>query len=197
VRRLLLSLVAASVSTLAFEGLPSLHQPITLVVQAENPIEPKAFEEMQREMNRLLAKTERRVEFMDRKLVRAGVDVSDLTVVRFRGNCRMTVEPVYLDERGPLAFAHTVDGDVLPFAEVLCDRVRKAALSAMHGGDHAKGQQLMGRAMARVLAHELWHVRTNSTGHTKSGVTRHALSGKQLIAEQLDFEEAHSPARTN
>jgi hypothetical protein len=197
VRRLLVSLVAASISAFAFEGLPGLHQPITFVVQSENPIEPKAFEEMQREMNRLLARSERRVEFLDRKQIQPGVDVADLTVVRFRGNCRMTVDPVYLDERGPLAFAHTADGDVLPFAEVLCDRVRKAALSAMHGGDHAKGQELMGRAMARVLAHELWHVKTNSTGHTKSGVTRHALSGKQLIADQLDFEQAHSPARTN
>jgi hypothetical protein len=194
---LLVVLVAASLSTLAFEGLPSLHQPITLVVQSENPIDPKAFEEMQREMNRLLGTTERRVEFMDRQKIQPGVDVADLTVVRFRGNCRMAIEPVYLDERGPLAFAHTTDGDVLPFAEVLCDRVRKAALSAMHGGDFARGQQLMGRAMARVLAHELWHVRTNSTGHTKSGVTRHALNGRQLIGERLDFEADHSPARTN
>lgn len=178
-------------NTLAFEGLPGLHQPITMVVQSENPIDPRAFEEMQREMNRLLAKTERRVEFKDRREIQPGVDVADLTVVKFRGNCRMAVEPVYLDERGPLAFAHVSDGDVLPFAEVLCDRVRKAAQSAMHGGDFAKAQQLMGRAMARVLAHELWHVRTNSTGHQKTGVARHALSGKQLIGERLDFEDGH------
>lgn len=168
-----------------------MHQPITMVVQSENPIDPRAFEEMQREMNRLLAKTERRVEFKDRREIQPGVDVADLTVVKFRGNCRMAVEPVYLDERGPLAFAHVSDGDVLPFAEVLCDRVRKAAQSAMHGGDFAKAQQLMGRAMARVLAHELWHARTNSTGHQKTGVARHALSGKQLIGERLDFEDGH------
>jgi hypothetical protein len=191
VRRLLSTLVALPVLSLAFEGLPALHQPITLVIQSENPIDPRAFQEMQREMNRLMAKSERRVEFKDRQEIQPGVDLADLTVVRFRGNCRMAIEPVYLDERGPLAFAHTVDGEVLPFAEVLCDRVRKAARSAMHGGDFAKGQELMGRAMARVLAHELWHVKTNSTGHQKTGVARHALSGKQLIGEELEFEDGH------
>lgn len=191
-RRLLITLVAFSACTLGFEGLPALHQPITVVVQAENPIDPQAFQEMQREMNRLLAKGERRVEFKDRREIQAGVDVADLTVVKFRGNCRMAVEPVFLDERGPLAFAHTTDGDVLPFTEVLCDRVRKAAARVMHGEDYAQGQTLMGRAMARVLAHELWHVKTNSMGHAKSGVARHALSGKQLIGERLDFEEDHA-----
>ncbi len=190
-RRLLLPLVALSVNTLAFEGLPGLHQPVTLVVQSENPIDPRAFEEMQREMNRLMSKTAQRVEFKERRDIQAGVDVADLTVVRFRGICRMAIEPVYLDERGPLAFAHVADGEVLPFAEVLCDRVRQAARSAMHGGDFAKGQELMGRAMARVLAHELWHVKTNSTSHQKTGVARHALSGKQLIGERLDFEDGH------
>lgn len=191
-RHLLLPLVVLSVNTLAFEGLPSLHQPVTLVVQSENPIDPRTFEEMQREMNRLLAKSAMRVEFKDRREIRSGVDVADLTLVKFRGSCRMVVEPVYLDERGPLAFAHVVDGEVLPFAEVLCDRVRKAARSAMHGGDFAKAPELMGRAMARVLAHELWHVKTNSTGHQKSGVARHALSGKQLIGESLNFEDEHT-----
>lgn len=190
-RRLLLPLVVLSVNTLAFEGLPGLHQPVTLVVQSENPIDPKAFEEMQREMNRLLARSAMRVEFKERREIQAGVDVADLTLVKFRGNCRMAVEPVYLDERGPLAFAHVTDGDVLPFAEVLCDRVRKAARSAMHGGDFAKGQELMGRAMARVLAHELWHVKTNSKGHQKVGVARHALSGRELIGERLEFEDGH------
>lgn len=190
-RRLLPILVLLSLPVFAFEGVPGLHQPMTLVVQSENPINPTAFQAMQQEVNRLLARDERRVEFIDRKELRAGVDVADLTVVKFRGNCRMEVEPVFLDERGPLAFAHTSGGEVLPFAEVLCDRVRRAARSAMHGGDFAKGQELMGRAMARVLAHEIWHVNTNSTGHAKSGVARRELSGKQLIAERLEFEDDH------
>lgn len=190
-RRLLLLLVAVSSLALAFEGLPGLSQPITLVVQSENAIDPAAFQAMQREMNRLLGDKERFVEFINRKDIRAGVDVADLAVVRFRGNCRMEFEQVFLDERGPLAFAHTADGDVLPFAEVLCDRVRRAARSAMHGGDFARGQELMGRAMARVLAHELWHIKTNSTGHARSGVARHALSGRQLISERLEFEDGH------
>src|SRR5436305_1658671 len=41
-----------------------------------------------------------------------------LVVVRFKGSCRMEDSIAGSDERGPLAFTHTVNGEVLPFSEV-------------------------------------------------------------------------------
>lgn len=34
--------------------------------------------------------------------------------------------PYRYDERGPLAFTHSVDGEILPFSEVACDKVRSS-----------------------------------------------------------------------
>lgn len=171
-----------------FEGLPSLNAPLTLVVQYENQPPAESLLEMRRELNTLLQKSSIQVEWRLREEMKEGTEVSDLVLVKFRGNCRMQTEPVLLDERGPLAFTHTTDGEVLPFSEVLCDKVRVAARSAMHGGQIARGNALMGRAMARVLAHEIYHIAGNTKGHTKEGVSKRSLTGAQLIADRIDFD---------
>lgn len=171
-----------------FEGLPSLNAPLTLVVQYENQPPAESLVEMRRELNTLLQKSSIQVEWRLREEMKEGTEVSDLVLVKFRGNCRMQTEPVLLDERGPLAFTHTTDGEVLPFSEVLCDKVRVAARSAMHGGQIARGNTLMGRAMARVLAHEIYHIAGNTKGHTKEGVSKRSLTGAQLIADRIDFD---------
>jgi hypothetical protein len=97
--------------------------------------------------------------------------------------------PALLDERGPLAFTFTTDGRILPFGEVKCDRLRDSIKTAMSGADYKQGNQLLGRAMGRVLAHELYHMLAQSKGHAKGGVARESLSARQLIAEQLDFSD--------
>ncbi len=113
-----------------------------------------------------------------------GSAVDNLVVVRFKGKC--ILEPVgYLyDERGPLAFTYSTAGDVQPYSEVACDKVAASVRSAMTGGDYAQADLLMGRALGRVVAHEMSHMLARSGAHTRGGVTRPALSGKSLIAPQ-------------
>lgn len=184
-----IGIAAASAPAWGLEGLPSLNAPLTLVVEYDSKPAPESVLEMQRELNLLLQKADIQVQWRLREEMTPGTQVSDLVLVKFRGSCRMQVEPALLDERGPLAFTHTTDGEVLPFSEVLCDKVRVAARSAMHGGQLAKGNVLMGRAMARVLAHEIYHIAGNTKGHTKEGVSRSALTGAQLISDHLAFDE--------
>jgi hypothetical protein len=44
---------------------------------------------------------------------------------------------------------------------------------------------LLGRALGRVVAHELVHMLTKSKQHGRDGVEKAALSARQLIAESL------------
>jgi hypothetical protein len=171
----------------ALEGLPSLHQPLTLVVDAEKPLSPDSLVAMRVELDRLFSRTPIRLDLKNRSELPLGAEVPDLVLVRFRGECSIRHEPVFLDERGPLAFTHVSDGTVLPFSEVLCEKVRKAAKSGMAGGDFAKADKLMGRALARVVAHELFHILSGDCGHSHHGVFKKGLTGKQLIDENLDF----------
>ncbi len=187
--RCLFAVVLLTTPMWALEGLPALHNPLTVVVTSERPLAPEAMRELQAEMANLLKQANRPVEWKRLDEMGVGVSVSDLVMVKFRGDCRMELSPMLLDERGPLAFTHTTEGEVLPFSEVLCDKVKVAARSAMHGGQVASGNKLLGRALARVLAHEIWHMTSNSHKHSKSGVAKSSLSGAQLIGEKLEFDD--------
>jgi hypothetical protein len=113
-----------------------------------------------------------------------------LVVVRFKGRCML--EPVgYLyDERGPLAYTYSTDGQMQPFSEVACDRVVTSVRLGMFGGDYAHADQLFGRALGRVVAHELVHILSGEASHANAGVERRALSPDNLLAPELRLEPA-------
>ncbi len=196
--RTLLVFLSLAMCASGMEGLASLHQPLTLVVDAEKPMPPEALASMKAELDRLFSRSEVRIDLKDRREMALGVDVADLVLVRFKGECRIKHEPVLLDERGPgaLAYTHITEGEILSFSEVLCDRVRRATKSAMWGGEHGKGDQLLGRALARVVAHEVFHILSKEKKHGKGGVFQRGLTGRQLIDEELDFhDEDHDKIR--
>jgi hypothetical protein len=111
----------------------------------------------------------------------------DLVVMTFRGACKY--EPAAPDDidagLGPLAMTHSVNGEIQPFGEVNCDRVVNSARNAMLGADYARADLLIGRALGRVVTHELVHMITGSAEHGPEGVEKSSLSGRQLIAGEL------------
>lgn len=172
------------------EGLPELTSALTLVVSSERPLPAATEAEMHLEMDKLMKQASIQVEWKQLADFAAGTEVHDLVLVKFRGDCRIQPTAVFLDERGPMAFTHTSDGEVLPFSEVLCARVGVAAQSAMGGGEFGHRDQLLGRALARVLAHELYHIKGKCNDHGRSGLARRSLTGRELIAATLDFAPA-------
>ncbi len=163
--------------------------PLTVVLDPEKPVPSAALQEMQREMQRLFDEGGRRLDWKLRSELDSEASVPDLVLVKLRGSCRMSAMPELVDERGPLAITHTADGEVLPFSEVQCDRLRQVTGTALHGSQRGQADRLLGRAMARVVAHEIWHITSNRRDHAESGITQRALSGKQLVADHLDFDE--------
>ena len=65
--------------------------------------------------------------------------------------------PPLPNEPVALAFTHLSNGQVIPFTDVECDRVRSSLRSA-HAEPGNMGDVLFGRALGRVLAHELHHI---------------------------------------
>jgi hypothetical protein len=111
-----------------------------------------------------------------------------LVVVRFKGRC--ILEPVgYLyDERGPLAYTYSTDGQVQPFSEVACDKVVSSVRYGMLPGDFSHADEFFGRALGRVVAHELVHILTGEASHGTAGVARRALSPDRLVAPVLELK---------
>jgi hypothetical protein len=117
------------------------------------------------------------------------INTENLVVVRFNGACILKPVPYLYDERGPLAFTHTSSGEPLPFSEVACNAVTANVRSAMSGGDYKKADLLLGRALARVVAHEVVHMLTRSTAHSHTGIQKSALSGNELIEDHLTLSD--------
>lgn len=182
VLRTMLSIVALA-GCAAASG-PVHPEKLMIVLDFQGPHSEKSVAKMKQELEGILKDSGLTIDWRLRQDA-INVEAEDLVVVRFKGKC--IFEPVgYLyDERGVLAFTHTSEGSVLPFSEVACDKVAASVRSAMFGGDYAQGDVLLGRALGRVLAHELVHMLTKSGTHGREGVEKAALSGNQLISSDL------------
>ena len=159
---------------------------LTLLVQFEEKPSPQSVQVMKDELQTLM-----KTVAVDWKLLNElgpGESFPDLVVVKFKGSCQVhrsePIAPFLIDERGPLAFTHTADGQVLPFSEVECDRLRRTLKPLTRGVSQQTADILLGRALGRVLAHELYHVRSNTTKHEKEGVNRRGLTLDQLAGKR-------------
>ena len=71
--------------------------------------------------------------------------------------------------------------------EVDCDRLRTVLRSDLEGRDASGWSLMFGRALGRVLAHEMYHVLAHTAKHGRTGVTKGALSARELTAPGLQI----------
>ena len=167
-----------------------LSEGLTILLAFDSPVALNALNELKKESETVLKETGLHFIWSLREDYNPADSATDLVIVKFKGHCAMENYPQLLDERGPLAWTYSTDGEVLPYSEVSCDKVRNSIRKAMHGGDYARGDGLLGRAVGRVLAHELVHILANSKQHGKDGAAKTALSPANLIAERMKLAEA-------
>lgn len=114
---------------------------------------------------------------------------ADIFVVRFRGSCSMETggkpEPALKTSERALARTSVTDGRVLPFAEVECDLLRRYLSPGFRIG--AEGEFTMARALARVTAHEIYHMLTGSVRHCAHGIGQAEFSPRDLTADRFVF----------
>jgi hypothetical protein len=156
---------------------------VTIVVNFDGPYSPQSLEQMKRETASIVKDSGLRLDWRQ-PLDFHGDTAANLVVLRFKGNC--VLDPgAHREASGPFAITHSSDGQMLPFSEVVCDRVAASVQPALWGDDFARPDYLMGRALGRVVAHELLHILTGSSAHGADGVGQTALSGSQLIGAPL------------
>jgi len=163
---------------------PSTGADVTVIVNFKSAYSAPAIQEMQREAGQILKSSGVTLDWRSRTEA-ADTTFNDLVVMTFKGSCVFNPMPIVYDELGPYAITRTTGGEVQPFGEVDCDHVVSSLHTAMAGDDFAKADRLLGRALGRVVAHELVHMLTKSKQHGREGVEKAALSARQLISESL------------
>ena len=164
---------------------PSNVPPLTIVIDFHGPYSARSVEEMQREVESIMRGAGRVIEWRTwEQASRATFD--ELTVVRFYGDCGVRPWP-QAGAEGPLGSTYISDGTVLPFSDIACDRIATSVRSAILRVDSEQAEIVFGRAMGRVVAHELVHMVSRSAVHGHEGVTQPALSESELTRGRLEL----------
>lgn len=124
-----------------------------------------------------------------------GQDDGDAAVVvsEFQGICEVPRQGTILAPPATgasLASTAVSDGEVLPFIEVDCATVARLLAPALPNEAAARRNFLYGRALGRVVAHELFHALTRTREHDDSGVAKHSFRASDILAEHFEFELA-------
>jgi hypothetical protein len=169
----------------AFGG--SRQAPVRLYIEFQHDPPDVVLEALQTELETVMQPSGMDLEW--RWLANAqGNEVStELVVIHFKGRCDLEeIEPV-AGFPGPLGWTHISEGEVLPFIDVNCDGVRLFLQQDLVRFQEADRSAAYGRALGRVLAHELYHVFTRSTKHGSSGIAKAAYTVKELLSDRFDF----------
>ena len=93
-----------------------------------------------------------------------------------------------------LGWTEISDGAILPFIHVDCERVRTFLQTTLLGYRPQDRERAYGRALGRVLAHELYHVYGDTPKHTARGVAKEKYSVADLLAADFQFHQKQTRA---
>jgi hypothetical protein len=183
--RLLVFSACLVVPSLAETIPPSSRQTLTIFVKGA----PSGMAVIRGEVARLMEPVGFDVEWKDFSDRRSGEDFAQLARVDFNGSCEVNTAPPSRSTDASLASTAVSDGQVLPFAVVQCDTLRRVMNSALSSTPREVRQAMFGRAAARVLAHELFHMLAQTKSHGSHGVSKSCFAVKDLTAEGFRFDE--------
>jgi len=108
-----------------------------------------------------------------------------LIVANFTGRCDARGLPTTNFRSGQLGRTHITDGKILPFVDVHCDHIRGYVRAPLMASDAQEREEMLGRAMGRVFAHELYHVLGQTSHHGSGTVDHQAYTVHELVEPTL------------
>lgn len=166
--------------------------PLAIYYSFDIPPSAALVTEMESEMDRILAAAGVRVAWRDIASPRNGENFQAVVVLRFRGACSLgdnqgAIQSQEEPKGEPLAETDVADGRVLPFGSVDCDRLGRYIAPVMRSLGQEDTNARFGRAVARVSAHEIYHMLTGSEEHAHRGIARAKHSREELTAPAFAF----------
>lgn len=186
-------LCAALAALPAWAGGRETPLPVSLYIHFQYAPEAGVFEAIQNEVNIIMAPMGQGLEWRSLEENSGSEVSSQLAVIKFAGHCSTegrSLEP----PKSALGWTHISDGVVLPFTDIDCDGIRTFLQAALMGINARERAEAYGRAVGRVLAHELYHIFANTTHHGSNGVAKGIYSVRDLMTNDFHFEERESDA---
>lgn len=164
---------------------------LTIALASDHSVSETVRSAMQREAETAMAPSGVVLRWKDSNSLNSEL-FQRLAKVRLRGVCRVGApipSSLRMDRRNMEALGETqvVDGLVLPIADLQCDSVRKLIDRDLRVAPASGQDELLGRALGRVMAHELYHVLLRTRAHGRSGLARPAQNSAELLAPRNTF----------
>jgi hypothetical protein len=161
--------------------------PVGVYLEFDEPPSPTAVEAMRKEASGVLDRVGIQIAWRLVSENRGNEPFERLAVVRFTGKC--ACQGFLQATRDILVLGTTavVDGHVLPYSQVRCDAVRRLLPDIEYGADRPTADATLGRVLARVLSHELYHALLGITHHGSSGLAKGFQSTEELKSGELAF----------
>jgi hypothetical protein len=147
-------------------------------------------QEMEREANALMDSAGYRLDWRDISEGSSDAVQAAIVVVELHGTCEPPRRPDLVPPlAAPSSIASTAvsNGEILPFSWLECD-VLSRMLAAPLAKAESKQDYLYGRAMGRVIAHELYHILTKTRDHDEGGVAKSRFSTSDVLADHFTFD---------
>jgi hypothetical protein len=163
--------------------------PSVLYTSSQNPMPVAVRHALEDEVEAIMGPLGRHFVWRSLATVKGNEISSELAVLTFKGHC--DVEGLTLKETHPnaLGWTHVSDGAILPFSEIDCDRIKGFVQKELIYKKTADREEVFGRAIARVVAHELYHIFAQTNHHGSEGVAKSAYTVHELLSDDFHFEE--------
>ncbi len=161
---------------------------VTVVMRFEEAFPPVTMHVMKTELQHILHRSGVRLDWRVYPEMLGKELSNSFAVVHFKGKCEV-------DDSVPVASAilaqtDTLDGNIIPYAEVHCDRIQEMLHGTLTDEGFPQREALLGRALARVLAHELYHILTRTKEHGQNGIAKPSLRPRDLVDAILEFDKS-------
>jgi hypothetical protein len=191
--RLLATLCLLPVSTFFAQADSDVPTGATLevYVKGQEASTPDVLSAMSRELGALMQPAGFRVVWRGISDPPSSAGAEHLVMVELRGVCTaqfLSMASTPLSSPLPLASSSVADGKVLPFSWVDCSALNRFLAPVASVQSQAMQDDLYGRSMARLLAHEFYHILAHTDDHAPAGIAKARFSTTDLLADHFDFE---------
>jgi hypothetical protein len=112
-----------------------------------------------------------------------------LAVITFKGQCDASGNLPVFHNGDVLGLTHISNGVVVPFSDIDCDAIRAFLQRELWMRYSDTRSKTFGRAVARVLAHELYHVFAKTSKHRPCGLGKSVYTATELLSNEFRFEK--------
>ncbi|MGO9260456.1 MAG: hypothetical protein ACLQU1_29740 [Bryobacteraceae bacterium] len=167
---------------------------LVVYLSADSGQSPHVLEYMKRELGQVMQTAGYEVVWRDAHSAQPEDTASPLIVARLQGACVLPTGDLSaalpLEKAASLASTAVEGGRVLPFSSVNCGNLTRTLAPMLAAEPGARRDFLYGRAVARVLAHEFYHILLGTSEHASGGVAKPCFSPVDLLTERFEFEQA-------